>query len=142
MNENERDGYMDIMRARNVFFLMVVLLFAAAQVCAAGHKKITAQELISVVEADDEPVTLIDVRTPEEYGQGHIPGAILVPLDTIKDLKKLPGSDGRVIIYCRSGKRSLAAIGILADKGITAVEELEGGINAWKEAGGPLTPLP
>lgn len=142
MNENERDGYMDIMRARNVFFLMVVFLFAAAQVCAAGHKKITARELISVVEADDEPVTLIDVRTPEEYGQGHIPGAILVPLDTIKDLKKLPGSDGRVIIYCRSGKRSLAAIGILADKGITAVEELEGGINAWKEAGGPLTPLP
>ncbi len=137
---NEKEG-VDIMRARHVFFLMAVFLLAAAQVYAAGHRKVTAPELISIM-AGKEPLTLIDVRTPEEYGQGHIPGAVLVPLDTLKDIKKLPGSDGRVIIYCRSGKRSLTAIGILAEKGITTVEELEGGINAWKEAGGPLTPLP
>lgn len=127
--------------ARSVFFLMALFLFQAVFAIAADHRKVTAGELISIMEAR-EAVTLIDVRTPEEYGQGHIPGAVLVPLDTIKEIKKLPGSEGRVIIYCRSGKRSLTAIGILADKGIIAVEELEGGINAWKAAGGPLTPLP
>lgn len=127
--------------ARSVFFLMALFLFQAVFAIGADHRKVTAGELISIMEAR-EAVTLIDVRTPEEYGQGHIPGAVLVPLDTIKEIKKLPGSEGRVIIYCRSGKRSLTAIGILADKGITAVEELEGGINAWKAAGGPLTPLP
>lgn len=133
---------MDIMRARYVFFAMVLFLFAAALVHAADHRKVTAPELISIIEAKKEPVTLIDVRTPEEYGQGHIPGAISVPLDTIKGIDRLPGSGGRVIIYCRSGKRSLTAIGILADKGITSVEELDGGIIAWKDAGGPLVPLP
>lgn len=127
--------------ARSVFFLMALFLFQSVFAIGADHRKVTAGELISIMEAR-EAVTLIDVRTPEEYGQGHIPGAVLVPLDTIKEIKKLPGSEGRVIIYCRSGKRSLTAIGILADKGITAVEELEGGINAWKAAGGPLTPLP
>ncbi len=130
------------MRARYVFFLMALFLLQAVLVHAADHRKVTAPELISIVEAKKEPVTLIDVRTPEEYRQGHIPGAISVPLDTIKDLERLPESEGRVIIYCRSGKRSLTAIGILAGKGITSVEELEGGINAWKDAGGPLLPLP
>lgn len=138
MNEDERMG---VAMARSVFFLMALFLFQAVFAIAADHRKVTAGELISIMEAR-EAVTLIDVRTPEEYGQGHIPGAVLVPLDTIKEIKKLPGSEGRVIIYCRSGKRSLTAIGILADKGIIAVEELEGGINAWKAAGGPLTPLP
>ncbi|MEK6759228.1 MAG: rhodanese-like domain-containing protein [Deltaproteobacteria bacterium] len=127
--------------ARSVFFLTALFLFQAVFANAADHHKVTASELIAIMEAR-EAVTLIDVRTPEEYGQGHIHGAVLVPLDTIKGIKKLPGSEGRVIIYCRSGKRSLTAIGILADKGITSVEELEGGINAWKAAGGPLTPLP
>ena len=130
------------MRIRYVFFLMALFLIAAVQVHATDHRKVTAPELISIIEAKKEPVTLIDVRTPEEYKQGHIPGAISVPLDTIKDLERLPGSGGRVIIYCRSGKRSLTAIGILAGKGITSVEELEGGIVAWKDAVGPLVPLP
>lgn len=136
-----KEERMGVAMARSVFFLMALFLFQAVFVHGADHRKVTASELISIMEAR-EAVTLIDVRTPEEYGQGHIPGAVLVPLDTIKEIKKLPGSEGRVIIYCRSGKRSLTAIGILADKGITSVEELEGGINAWKAAGGPLTPLP
>jgi len=88
-----------------------------------------------------EEITMIDVRTPEEYNDEHIPGSILIPLNTIPGLKEFP-YQGRVVLYCTAGVRSNRARKILEGKGVKGVIDLEGGIEAWKKVGGKVvTPL-
>lgn len=86
------------------------------------------------------PSTVIDVRTPGEYGSGHVPGAYNIPLDRLGDalpeLRALSGSGGLVVV-CASGARSGQACRRLADEGIVAAS-LEGGTEAWASAGHPL----
>ncbi|MBI2400518.1 MAG: rhodanese-like domain-containing protein, partial [Deltaproteobacteria bacterium] len=110
-------------------------LFSAAT-DSIGAERITAQELKAMIDAK-ENVVLIDVRTPQEHKEAHIPGSILMPLDTLGSVDKLPGN-GKHIIYCRSGKRSLTAIDILSAKGFKNLTDLKGGIIAWTTIGGPV----
>ena len=89
----------------------------------------------------DSTALLLDVRTPEEYAQGHLKGAMLLNwLDRSafeEGAKSLP--QGRTLyVYCRSGKRSAAAAGYLARQGFKVVD-MEGGYLAWTEAGLPVT---
>ncbi|HZI52963.1 MAG TPA: rhodanese-like domain-containing protein [Chitinophagaceae bacterium] len=74
----------------------------------------------------DKNVTIVDVRSPDEYSIEHVPGAINIPLDrlesNIAEFKKMPKP---VIIYCRSGFRSETAVSILKQNGITEV--IDGG---------------
>lgn len=113
---------------------LLFLLAAAGPSCAA--ERIKAGELRAMIERG-EKVVLIDVRTPEEHAEAHIPGSVLMPLDTLEGVTSLP-EGGRHIIYCRSGKRSLRAIDILSANGFKGLVDLEGGINAWKAAGGAV----
>ncbi len=80
---------------------------------------------------------LLDVRTPEEYKEEHIKGAIQIDIkaDNFKEkaLKQLP-KEKTIMVYCRSGRRSAQAANILTAEGYI-VFNLEGGIKAWKEAG-------
>ena len=79
---------------------------------------------------------LIDVREPEEFADEYIPGAVLVPLSNL-DNAELPDAQGkRRVLSCLSGKRSAIAIERLAQRGITGLQHLEGGLLAWKIAGG------
>jgi len=110
------------------------LLSAASSSLAAGN--ITAKELKAMLDAG-EKVVLIDVRTPEEHREAHIPGSVLMPLDTLQGVTSLP-EGGKLVVYCRSGKRSLKAIEILSAKGFGELTNLEGGINAWTSIGGPV----
>lgn len=92
---------------------------------------ITAQEAKAMM--DEGNVTVVDVRTAEEYAGGHIPGAILLPLDSIAEgemPEALPDKDATLLIYCRSGRRSNIAANTLAATGYTAVYDF-GGINDW-----------
>ena len=75
----------------------------------------------------------VDVRTPDEYAQGHIPGAVNIPKDTIGEepVPELPDPDQTLLVYCRSGVRSLAASEKLAAAGYTHVVNI-GGIQDWK----------
>lgn len=75
---------------------------------------------------------LVDVREPQELAEtGFIPGAVNIPLGQVgKNLDRLPKT-GKLIIYCRSGRRSAEAARFLAGKGYTGVYNLEGGILAW-----------
>jgi rhodanese-related sulfurtransferase len=86
----------------------------------------------------EEPL-LIDVRTPEEYNEGHIEGSLLIPLDTLEaNLPKLANSKDRpLIVYCRSGARSAIASRLLADQGFKPLN-VSGGINEWSAAKLPL----
>ncbi|MFN8019571.1 MAG: rhodanese-like domain-containing protein [Acidimicrobiales bacterium] len=80
---------------------------------------------------------VIDVRQPEEYVEGHVPGAPLIPLAEVPDrIGELP-TDGEVLIICRSGARSMRAAEHLRSQGIDAVN-IAGGTLAWIEAGHPV----
>lgn len=81
---------------------------------------------------------VIDVREPEEYVGGHVPGARLIPLGRLPNrLATLP-RDERVYLICRSGNRSLAAADYLARAGVDAVSVM-GGTAAWQRAGHAIT---
>ena len=81
---------------------------------------------------------LVDVRTPEEYGQGHVPGAALKPLDRLADLSADLPKQLEVHLICRSGMRSQQAAKILAAQGFTRLVNIEGGTMEWARAGYPL----
>lgn len=82
-------------------------------------------------------VTLIDVRTPEEFAAGHVPGAKNVPLDAIGSrIDEVGVAGAEVYVICQSGRRSLAASQTLAAKGLKPINVL-GGTAAWKAAGLP-----
>ena len=92
---------------------------------------ITAEEAKKLMDSE-EGCIILDVRTREEYDQGHIPGAILIP-DTEIEAKAadlLPDKGQLILVYCRSGRRSKLAAQSLADLGYTNIREF-GGILDW-----------
>jgi rhodanese-related sulfurtransferase len=80
---------------------------------------------------------LLDVRTPEEFNAGHIPGAMLLDYynDNFKKSAAQLDKTKPVFVYCKTGGRSSSAAKILRDLGFKEVYDLEGGISAWKNAG-------
>lgn len=79
---------------------------------------------------------VIDVRTPDEYGTGHIPGAISAPLDQLPKLADNFNKDEPLIVVCLSGNRSTRASEYLLSQGFAKIYNLSGGMLAWK---GPVT---
>jgi rhodanese-related sulfurtransferase len=78
-------------------------------------------------------ITVVDVRTPEEWNQGHIDGATLMPLDALPNTyTKLPKT-GKLIVYCRSGHRSGQAVQFLLAHGYTNAVSMNGGYMAWSQ---------
>ena len=110
-----------------------------------GAVPLAAPSRVSVVSADalaqqvaGGEVQLIDVRTAEEFAQGHIAGAINIPLDRF-DPAALPATDGKTrVLYCRSGRRSGIAAERLVAAGAAEARHLDGGILAWEAAGHPI----
>ncbi len=100
---------------------------------ADGFTQVTMEEAKALWEEENEDQLILDVRTPEEYAAGHIPGAVNVPNEIIRDTepKELPDKEARIYVYCRSGRRSKDAAKKLADMGYTNVVEI-GGIQDWQ----------
>lgn len=94
-------------------------------------QQITASEARELMETE-ESFILLDVRTQEEFEEEHIEGAILIPVDQIMILtpEQIPDKDILILVYCRSGRRSLDASQQLVDLGYTQVVEF-GGIIDW-----------
>ncbi len=80
----------------------------------------------------DKSIALVDVRTRQEYNNGHIPDSILMPLNNLADSveEKIPEKDRKIFVYCASGARSSSAVRILDKMGYTNVYNL-GGITSW-----------
>ena len=97
----------------------------------AVYMNITAEEAKKIMDTESEYVVL-DVRTEEEFAQGHIPGAMLIPDYAIREEadKALPDKDALILVYCRSGRRSKNAAQILLELGYTNIREF-GGILDW-----------
>lgn len=87
-----------------------------------------------------EAAMVVDVRTPEEWSMGRIPGAYHAPVDSLRNHMKTldPHRDKTVILYCRTQQRSGFAAGLLAKAGFTDVKVINGGILQWAQNGYPL----
>ncbi len=96
------------------------------------YKHISQAEAMKIM-SGDEPYVIVDVRRPDEFARGHIPGAINVPNEDIADEQpaELPDLDQVLLVHCQTGRRSAAASRKLADIGYTRVLEF-GGIMTWK----------
>lgn len=81
--------------------------------------------------AAGEPLVVLDVREPEEYAAGHIPGAILVPVDTVAEAARTIAPDRTVAVVCRSGRRSDYACQILSQRGLHNVLNVVPGMSGW-----------
>lgn len=97
----------------------------------AVYEKINPEQAKNMMD-DGQPYILIDVRTDEEFKENHIDGAILIPDYDIGTLveEKVPDKDARILVYCRSGRRSALAAMKMVDLGYTDVYDF-GGIIDW-----------
>ena len=95
------------------------------------YEQITAEDAKKLMDTESDYI-IVDARTEEEYAEGHIPGAILIPEYEIADRaqSELPDKDQLILVYCRSGRRSKIASQALSDLGYTNVKEF-GGIIDW-----------
>ncbi len=81
--------------------------------------------------AVEKGAVLLDVRSPEEFAEGHLPGAINIPVGELASrMAELPKKDAGIVVYCRSGARSARATGILHEHGLTQIVDL-GPMSAW-----------
>ena len=96
-----------------------------------GYRQVTTEEAVNIMQTEENYV-ILDVRTAQEFASGHIPGAALLPNQTIgtEDIPLLPDKDQLILVYCRSGNRSKQAAEKLAQLGYTNIVEF-GGINSW-----------
>lgn len=97
-----------------------------------GYEQISGEEAKRLMDTEKDYI-IIDARTIEEFNEGHIEGAILIPEYEIGERaeKELPNKEQLILVYCRSGRRSKIAAQALADLGYTNVKEF-GGIIDWE----------
>lgn len=97
-----------------------------------GYRQISMDDALRMMSSEIGYI-ILDVRTAEEYNEGHIPGAINVPNESIgnSEIPELPDKSQHILVYCRSGRRSKEAAEKLVKLGYTNVSEF-GGIIDWK----------
>lgn len=114
-----------------ILLLAIFLVGCAGNAGKSGYRQIGMEEAVSIME-DESGYIILDVRTPEEFGEKHIPGAVNIPNETIgtEEISQLPNKEQLILVYCRSGNRSKQASGKLVALGYTNIVEF-GGINDW-----------
>ena len=89
-----------------------------------------------------EKLVLLDVREPDEHATARIAGSILIPIREVPTrLAELePHKEGRIVVHCHHGGRSLRVTNFLVQQGFTQVQNLSGGIDAWSQLVDPTVP--
>jgi phage shock protein E len=139
------------MKTPALAFALVSLYAAAAlaqPAAAPAEPKEQAVKALKPEEADKlinerKDVIVLDVRTPEEYTEGHIPGAknlSFIDLDFKERLKEFEGKP--VIVHCAAGSRSTKAVNVMKFRNFPELYHLETGIKGWKEAGKTVVKSP
>jgi rhodanese-related sulfurtransferase len=122
----------------------VVAICAALALAQTGcgrralSAEIPASELLADIHANAAPL-ILDVRTPEEFARGHVPGALNINIDELAQrIDELSGHRAdEVVVYCERGPRALKAADVLADADFSSVRHLEGDMSGWRAAGLP-----
>ena len=107
----------------------------------SGISTISVEAAAAITDNPPDDLVVLDVRTPEEYAEGHLDGAVLVDFYAPDFAEQLAALDTDVpyLVYCRSGNRSGQAIDVMEQLGFTSVVDVDGGIVAWSDAGLPVT---
>jgi phage shock protein E len=131
---------MNTERAVSIAALLLITAYfgpAAADDAAPGIAPTALEQRVLALDAD---LLVLDVRTPEEYASGHVPGARNIPYDRIEE--SLPSLESArqqdVVVYCRSGRRAAVAIAALEKAGFEHVRHLEGDMLGWQDAQLPV----
>jgi rhodanese-related sulfurtransferase len=110
--------------------LPIVLVVGCGQSPASASVDVSVDEALRLWQ--NKEAILIDVRTPGEYREGHIPGVVNIPLNELENrLAEVP-KDKKVVIICRTGNRSAQGTKLLRSKGFDNVFNSTGGMSTWK----------
>ena len=121
-------------------FLVTGLLAACGDAKASASGSVTGDALQARIEAGRAPF-ILDVRTPEEFASGHVPGAVNIPYDQLPDrIAEIPPPGGTIVLYCRSGRRAEVAAKVLRQAGHdgSELEFLAGDMPGWIRDGRPV----
>lgn len=117
------------------FFALAV--FGVSLSFAGGARNIGSAEAKALI-AKNSRLVLLDVRTPEEFRQAHLRGALLIPLGELeRRVQEIP-RDKPLLVYCSVGARSVSAAGFLASKGFREVYQMSDGLVGWYKNGFPI----
>jgi len=130
-------------RERRLLYIALALsvvasvLFAPSLLPRGGYGDVTVQEARRLIE-DKPDLVLLDVRTESEYEEGHIEGAVNIPVQELSVRFDELSPEDELLVYCRTGNRSAQAVDILLDLGVTKRYHMDAGITGWVEAGYPV----
>lgn len=131
-------------RPRPVWVALALVLLAGcggnAATTAATIETVSPAEAMALLDDPPSGLVILDVRTPDEFAAGHLPGAVNLDFQSAGFAADLGSLDRAVpyLMYCRSGNRSAQVRQMMSDLGFTEVYEIAGGIVAWAGAGGSV----
>jgi rhodanese-related sulfurtransferase len=107
-------------------------------VSLAAPPSVTPQQVREMQAQKSAALYVLDVRTPEEFASGHVPGAVNIPYDQVASrLAEVP-KDKEVVLYCRSGRRAGLAAAELEKAGYQDLQLMQGDMPAWQQSGLPV----
>lgn len=113
-----------------VLILLLVVVGCKANLSRSGEVDVSIDDALKMWQ--NKEAVIIDIRTPEEYKDGHIPGVALIPLDQLDTRMNEVPKDKKVLIICRSGNRSAKGTSLLRKNGFDNVYNVTGGMLAWR----------
>ncbi len=113
------------------------VLFAPSLLPRSSYGDVTVQEARRLIE-DKPDLVILDVRTASEYEEGHIEGAVNIPVQELSVRFDELSIEDELLVYCRTGNRSAQAVDILEDLGFTKIYRMFEGITGWIKAGYPV----
>jgi rhodanese-related sulfurtransferase len=128
--------------ARYLLTAVVMAFTVAAHADDSAHAtpKIDQTSLLKRIEKKDPTMVILDVRTPEEYAAGHVPGAINIPYTHLpaRISEVADAADKDIVVYCTVGVRAEKGAERLRENGFTRLLHLDGDMKAWEEKKQPL----
>ncbi len=118
---------------KKIGILLLFFTLASCQAQKEGYASISMNEFIAIYNQNKD-IQLLDVRTPEEYKEGYIKGALLnnvFEANFVDFAKRNLNKEKPIYVYCRSGRRSVQATKMLQEQGFSKVINVEGGYKAW-----------
>ena len=103
---------------------------------AVEYGDVTVEEAKALIDNNPDLI-ILDVRTEAEFNDGHIEGAINIPVDNLRSRLSELGKDDELLVYCRTGNRSRTAVSIFSENDYSKIYHMNGGITAWIQEGYP-----
>jgi rhodanese-related sulfurtransferase len=134
-----------VSRKTTVIVMVVVAIVAIAAALytpkllhwGEDYGDVTVQEASKLI-GDKAELVILDVRTVSEYNDGHIEGAINIPVEELANRLSELNKNDELLVYCRTGNRSTTAVNILKDAGFTKIYHMYEGISVWIQQGYPV----